>query len=232
MKNSSVWKIAWAFALTIIPNLASADNASPTIPKILEPQSPISNVCTQIQPTIASISEIIEMAAHTASDAGMNSRGLGLNSPGKHYRSVEDDSIAQNKMLNPALDEISNFPIWLANSPDSDMKQKTLALGIAYDKTLHALRQYTDAAVISERANWGKRNAWGNHGYGLVGAMVSMRNYSDRSIDADKAREILDSEDDVVSDTARNLKLPEFQWSLACNVPYKPTLSSEQIRKQ
>lgn len=215
---SRVASIGMFLALALFPIAAAADSAAPALQVIPEPPSPVKSVCADLQPSFVAIRATIDSASHAASDAGMNAKGLGFWSANRHFRTVEDDYIAVTKLLAPALDATSSVPIWLDPVADGPDKKAASELGDGYEASLRSIKRYVTAALVFERAAYGRRAQQSAAlGGGLYGAVASA-NANNREMSADEARTILDSQEDLIADSSRILKLPEFHWSKACSV--------------
>lgn len=209
-----------ATSTVALPSFGLADSASPNLTALPPIPKHIENICTDLQPSLLAIRTVIVHTSGVAADAGMNALGLGTFSAPRHYRVVEDDAINTQKQLDPALDATSDLQVAIDDLPNSDQKSIATDVTKAYDDSLRETQRYTQAALVFERAAWGraktKAQSWGWGGY------ANRRNENDREMSADQARQVLDSESNSVKDVARNLKLPEHHWLKTCGTALVP----------
>jgi hypothetical protein len=108
------------------------------------PQHPapknVASVCTDLGPTFAELRTAIDTTGAQAAAAGGNAVGLSYWSPNRHFRSVEDNYIVVNKVLEPSLDEVTDVPLALDQTPDGDAKTTALGLADAYEKSLRQIK--------------------------------------------------------------------------------------------
>ncbi len=213
MRAGSFGVIIAAFSITL--SSASAEDLRNTYkPRFLAPQT-ITNPCVDLAQTFVELRAAIDITGAQSAAAGGNAIGLGYFSPNKHFRSIEDNYIVVNRVLEPTLDEVSDIPIVIDQVPDSPAKVAALGLAESYEKSLRQIKQYAHAAVVFERSAHGRRNAQASS-FGLYSGGAEKRNANDRELSADQARSILDGESSDVKDASRVLKLPEFRWHKAC----------------
>lgn len=213
MKRSILFALALAMAAGA--PVDAGDLRDGYTPQHLAPKS-VSDACAQLGGTFAELRTAIDITGAQSAAAGGNAGGLGYWSPNKQFRSVEDNFIVVNKMLEPSLDEVTDLPIALDQTPVSAAKTAALGLADAYEKSLRQIKQYALAAVVFERAAHGRRKAQ-IETLGLYNGNYSQnRNRNDREMSADQARAILDGESSDVKDASRQLKLPEYRWQHAC----------------
>lgn len=209
-----------------LPSATMANSASPTLTNIPPVPKSIANACGDLQPTLAAVRVVIENTSQVANDAGMNALGLGTFSRTMHYRVVEDDFANATKQIEPALDATSDLQVAIDDMPDGDQKTTAAEVAKSYDTSLRNIKDYTQAALVFERAAWARVNAkarmWGWGGY------ANNRNLSDKEQSADQARTVLDSQADEVKDAERSLKLPEHHWSRMCGT----SLYDDTTRRQ
>lgn len=184
----------------------------------------VTNVCTDLGPTFKELRAAIDITSVEAAEAGENVRGLGNNSPNKHFRSIEDNYIVINKVLEPSLDQVTDLPVALDSAKNDPAHDAAASLADACEKSLRKVKDYSQAALVFERAAYSRRTAtaqsWG--GFGIVGA-ITAKTTSDRERDADQARMTLDSASSDVKDASRSLKRPELEWRRVCHLAESAT---------
>jgi hypothetical protein len=178
--------------------------------------SAVSNICTDLEPTLAEVRTAIDITGKQAFAAGQNAKGLGYFSPSKHFRSIEDNDIVVNKVIEPSLNEVTDIPIAVDSQPDGPTKAAALELATAYEGSLRTIKRYSHASLVFERAAHGRKK---EQMASFAGGGAQDLNRNNREMSADEARSILDDQSSGVGDAARQLKLPEYHWHKACAFP-------------
>jgi hypothetical protein len=218
--------LAVAILMSTVPVLAD-DLRDVYKPKYPVPQS-VTNPCVELAQAFVELRSAIDITGAQASAAGQNAKGLGYFSSNKQFRSVEDNFIVVNRMLDPSLDQATDVPIAVDQAPAGPGKDAAIELSAAYEKSLKQVKQYALAAVVFQRSAYGRRNAQSKT-LGLYSG-AEKRNANDREMSADQARAILDGDGSDVKDASRVLKLPEFHWRKACpNAPIPHTNATDSM---
>lgn len=200
--------------LALATSATAADLRNGYVPQHPTPKT-VGNACADLAPTFAELRHAIDTTGAQAAAAGQNAVGLGYWSGNNQFRSVEDNYIVVNKVLEPSLDEVTDIPIALDRTTAGAAKSAALELADAYEKSLRHIKLYAHAAVVFERAAHGRRKAQ-SQSFGLYSGSNN-RNVNDRELSADQARAILDEQSSDVRDASRALKLPEYRWHKACD---------------